>query len=270
MPPGVGVSTHMEQRNRFRETIAGSGVVMGARSATFSPTVVELFGDLGLDFVWLDFEHTGPSPWDSTVFEELTRAAEVGDTELLVRLPSGDPALVRKVLDAGVRNLLAPRVDDAAEVREAVEATQFVYDGGPGQRGLASGRSKPWSGADDYVGVEDDAVCLGVMIEKATALEALDDILAVPELGFVFVGPGDLSVQLGHPGEKSHPDVREAVEEIQAAALDAGVPLGRISHDPAGAVDLIEGGCQVVRVGGELEAAQKTIGERLRRIDEER
>ena len=260
----------MDQRNRFRETIEDGGVVLGARSATFSPTVVELYGDLGLDFVWLDFEHTGPTPWDSTVFEDLTRAAEVGGTELLVRLPSGDPALVRKVLDAGVRNLLIPRVDSAEEVREAVEATRFVYGEGPGQRGLASGRSKPWSGADDYVEIDDGAVCLGVMIEKATALDDLDEILAVPELGFVFVGPGDLSVQFGHPGEKTHPEVREAVEEIRDAAGAAGVPLGRISHDPAGAVDLIEDGCQIVRVGGELEAAQKTLRERLRQIDEER
>jgi len=260
----------MDQRNRFRETIEEGGVVLGARSATFSPTVVELYGDLGLDFVWLDFEHTGRSPWDSTVFEELTRAAETGETELLVRLPTGDPALVRKVLDAGVRNLLVPRVDSAEEVRTAVEATRFVYGDEPGQRGLASGRSKPWSGADDYVEVEDGSVCLGVMIEKATALAELGEILAVPELGFVFVGPSDLSVQLGHPADKSHPDVQAAVREIRDAALDADVPLGRISHNPDGAVELIRDGYQIVRIGGELEAAQKTIGERLRRIDEER
>ena len=259
----------MDQRNRFRETIEAGGVVLGARSATFSPTAVELYGDLGLDFVWLDFEHTGQSPWDSTVFEDLTRAAEVGGTELLVRIPSGDPALVRKVLDAGVRNLLVPRVDSAEEVREAVKATRFVYDGEPGERGLAGGRSKPWSGADDYVEVEDESVCLGVMVEKATALAELDEILAVPELGFVFIGPSDLSVQLGHPTDKSHPDVQAAVREIHDAALDAGVPLGRISHDPDGAVDLIDDGCQIVRIGGELEAAHKTIGARLDRIRDE-
>jgi 2-dehydro-3-deoxyglucarate aldolase len=257
----------METRNRFREAIEDGTVVLGARAATFSPTVVELYGGLGLDFVWLDFEHTGPSPWDSTVFEALTRAAEIGGTELLVRLPSGEPALIRKVLDAGVRNLLVPRVDSADEVRQAVEATRFVYDGAPGERGMASGRSKPWTGADDYVGDEDAAVCLGVMIEKQTALDALEDILAVPELGFVFVGPGDLSVQLGHPGERSHPDVRAAVEAIQAAAVDAGVPIGRIAHDPSGAVELIEAGCQIVRVGGELEAASQTLEERLERIE---
>lgn len=256
----------MDQRNRFRESIEADEVVLGARAATFSPAVVELYGGLGLDFVWLDFEHAGPSPWDSTVFEELTRAAEAGDIELLVRLPSGDPPLVRKVLDAGVRNLLVPRVEAVDEVRAAVEATRFVYDGGPGQRGAASGRSSAWGTASDYLATEDAAVCLGVMIEKREAVERLDDILSVPELGFVFVGPGDLSVQLGHPGEKGHPEVVETIDRVRDAALDAGVPIGRIAHDPTGARDAIEAGYRIVRIGGELEATRAAIGDRLDRV----
>ena len=100
----------VDQSNSFRETIEDGGVVFGARVSTFSPTVIEIYGELGIDFVWLDFEHMGPSPYDSTVFEDLTRAADVGGTELFVRLPSGDPALIRKTLDAGVRNLFIPTV----------------------------------------------------------------------------------------------------------------------------------------------------------------
>ena len=253
----------MDQQNSFRETIEDDGVVLGARAATFSPTVVELYGELGIDFVWLDFEHTGPSPYDSTLFEDLTRAAEVGGTELLVRLPSGDPSLIRKVLDAGVRNILVPRVDDAAEVRRAVEATRFVYDGGPGERGKASGRSATWGHASDYVRTEDEQVCLGVMIEKTTAVAALDDILAVPDLGFAFIGPADLSVQMGYASDRSNPAVLEQVDEIRDACLDAGVPVGRIHHDPSAAAAAIEDGYQILRVGGELEAAQATLRERL-------
>jgi 2-dehydro-3-deoxyglucarate aldolase len=82
--------------------------------------LVEVFGDLGLDFVWLDFEHTGPSAYDSKVFENLTRAAEGAGTELLVRTPSGDPEIIRKILDTGVRNLLIPRIETAEEVKRAV------------------------------------------------------------------------------------------------------------------------------------------------------
>lgn len=260
----------MDQRNRFRSLIEDGDVVLGARASTFSPAVIELYGELGLDFVWLDFEHMGPSPWDSTVFEHLTRAGEAGDIELLVRLPSADPALVRKVLDTGVRNLLIPRVDSVEEVRAAVEASRFAYGDGPGQRGSASGRASAWGTATDYLATEDASVCVGVMIEKRGAVEQLDDILDVPDLGFVFVGPGDLSVQLGHPGEKGHPEVVGTIEDVRSAALDAGVPIGRISHDPEGAVDATEAGYQIIRIGGELEATRATLGDRLARIRDDR
>lgn len=260
----------MAHPNGFRETIEDGGVVLGARSATFSPTVVELYGEVGLDFVWLDFEHTGPSPYDSTVFEALTRAAEVGGTDLLVRLPTGDPALVRKVLDAGVRNLLIPRVDTVEEVRSAVRATRFVYDGGPGDRGLSSSRANTWGNADGYVGRADETACLGVMIEKRAAADRLDDILAVPDLGFVFVGPSDLSVQLGHPGDRDHPEVAERFAAIRETCLASDVPLGALAHDPDGAAAAIEEGCQIVRIGGELEATQRTLAGRLAEIRDRR
>ncbi|MFC6723847.1 HpcH/HpaI aldolase/citrate lyase family protein [Halobium palmae] len=258
----------MDQHNAFRERIEDGDVVFGARSSTFSPTVVEIYGELGIDFVWLDFEHMGPSPYDSGVFEELTRAAEVGGTELFVRLPTGDPALIRKVLDAGVRTILIPRVDSAEEVREAVKATRFTYDGEPGERGMASGRSRTWGNAENYVETEDEEVCLGVMIEKTTAVDELDEILSVPELGFVFIGPSDLSVQMGHPTDKAHPDVVEQVEEIRETCRSAGVPIGTIANDPDGVADAADEGCQIVRMGGDLSAVQSTLRERLAAIRE--
>ena len=253
----------MEERRGFRETIEAGGVVLGARTATFSPTVVEVYGGLGLDFVWVDLEHTGPSPFDGPGLEHLTRAADVSGIDLLVRVPTPEPALIRKVLDAGVRNVLVPRVETAEAVRDAVRATRFVYDGEPGDRGLASSRVNAWGDDDGYAERADGTVCLGVMIETAEAVEALEDVLAVPGLGFVFVGPSDLSVQLGHPGEKAHPEVADAVESTRSACLAADVPLGALAHDPEAAVAAIEAGCQVVRIGGDLEATRGTLASRL-------
>jgi 2-dehydro-3-deoxyglucarate aldolase len=253
----------MNQDNSLRATIENDGVVYGARASTFSPTVIEVYGELGVDFVWLDFEHMGPSPYDSRVFEDLTRAAEAGGTELFVRIPSGDPPLIRKVLDAGVRNILIPRVDSAEEVREAVEATRFVYDGEPGERGKASGRSSNWGAAEDYVSTEDQEVCLGVMIEKTTAVDDLEEILAVPELGFVFIGPSDLSVQMGRPANKTHPEVSAQIEEIRERCLDANVPLGGIRNDPESIAKAEEQGYQILRVGGDLDSIKDTLGNRL-------
>jgi 2-dehydro-3-deoxyglucarate aldolase len=258
----------MARPNRLRELVEQDEAALGAQAATFHPALVEVYGDLGLDFVWLDFEHAGDSPWNSTALSELTRAADLAGIELFVRIPHGEPPLVRKVLDAGVRNLLIPQVDSAEEVRRAVEATRFVYDGAPGNRGVGGWRSSD-SGAqigNDYTGRADETVMVGAMIERRPAVENLDDILDVDELGFAFVGPADLSVQLGHPEEMDHPEVRDTITEIEQRVPDSDVALAGIGHGGEVAADMIDRGYQIVRLGGEFEAAKAVLGTRMNRI----
>lgn len=252
----------MGRRNPFREAIENGETVYGARNATFSPNLIELYGYVGLDWVWLDFEHQGGSPWNSHTFEELTRAAEVADIELVVRIPDNDQSLIRKMLDAGVKNLLIPRLETAEEVRNAVEAGRFEYVGGPGQRGTSGSRSTKF-GKRNYIETEDDVVCIGVMIEKQEAVENIKEFLSVPELGFVFFGPGDLSVQLGYPGNRIHPEVTQTIEEINELAKERGIPTGRIVSSAEAGKNAIDDGFQVLRVGGEFSAVESVLSERM-------
>lgn len=249
--------------NGLNETFESGGCAYGGVAATGSPKVVEAFGDLGLDFVWVDFEHAGGSPWNADAIENLTRAAEAGDTNLLVRIPSPDPPLVRKVLDAGVRNLMVPRVETAAEVRQAVEASQYRYDGGIGDRGLAGARSDAWGAVEEYTEREDEAVLVGTTIENPTAVDNIEDILAVPGLGFVFVGFEDLSMSLGHPREFDHPEVQEHAERIRTAAVDSGVPIGRACIEEDDPERLPEEGYQLLNIASELAASRNYIAEWL-------
>lgn len=259
----------MTVSNALRRALERGEAVYGASVGTFSPTVVETLGELGYDYAWLDFEHGGPSPYDSTVFEELTRAADVTDLELLVRIPAPDPVLVRKVLDAGVRTILVPRIETAAEVRRAVEAAHFEYDGGAGERGVGVGRTSRWGGDfETYMDREDEEVLVGAMVENQRAVANLDDILSVPELGFAFVGPADLSVSLGHPMEKDHPDVRAAIERTREACLDAGVPVGCIQNDPEDARAAVDDGYQILRIGGDIGSVRRTLASRLDAVSE--
>jgi len=261
----------MRTENSFRRAIESGETIFGAACGTFSPTVIETLGNVGLDFVWLDFEHGGPSPYDSTVFEELTRAAEAGDIELLVRLPKPEPALVRKVLDAGVRTILIPRIETAAELRPAVEAAHFAYDGDVGDRGVGLGRTSEWEGyVDSHIGGEDSEVLVGTMIENQQAVENIDEILSVPELGFVFVGPADLSMSLseGEPLNKNPEKLQAAIDRTREACLDAGVPIGRIQNDPADAREAAEKGYQILRIGGDTGAIRSVLSERLAAVDE--
>jgi 2-dehydro-3-deoxyglucarate aldolase len=250
--------------NHVRERLADDEPALGARAETFSPTMVEVYGRLGFDFVWLDFEHGGPSPYDSTAFDALIRAAESAGIELFVRLPSGAPPMIHKALDTGVSTLLIPQVESAAEVREAAEAAHFTYDGEPGARGYGGGRPTGWGAdADGFTESQDETVLVGAMIEHRDAVDAIEDIISVPELGFAFIGANDLSISMGHPRQTDHPEVQEAIATVEDACREAGVPFGAPKHDTDAAAEAIDEGYDVLRVGDEVGAARDALGSRL-------
>ena len=255
------------RQNSLRDTLDAVDVALGVLDNTYSPTLIELYGELGADFVWLDFEHGGPSPWDATTMEDLLRAAELTGTELLARIPEAEPALVRKVLDAGVRNVFVSRVDSADEVRRVARAARFEYDGDAGHRGLASPRASRWGLADDYPATEDEEVILGVTIENRAAVDDIDAILDVPALGFVFIGPFDLSVSFGHPGEVDHPDVQEAVEEVRSKAVDRDVPVGGLGFGMDDVNEKASNGYQILNLGSTAAAVESAMNGWLEEYD---
>jgi len=257
-------------QNGLRDRVDADEVALGVLDNTYSPSLVEFYGELGVDFVWVDFEHGGPSPWDASAVEGLLRAADAVDTELLVRVPTTEPALIRKCLDAGVRNLFLSRVESAEDVRPAVRASRFDYDGEPGERGLAAPRARRWGLADDYPATEDAETMVGVTIETLAAVENIDEILDIPGLGFVFLGPLDLSVATGHPGELDHPDVQDAIETARSAAVEAGVPVGGLGFGMDDVNEKAANGYQIINLGSTTGALKPAISGWLEDFDGDR
>jgi 2-dehydro-3-deoxyglucarate aldolase len=252
----------MGAENEFRSDLEAGAVQFGALATTCTPLMVEVYGDVGFDFAFVDLEHGGPSPSDSERLGDLVRAGETAGIDLLVRLPSGRPPLIRKVLDAGVRNVLVPRVETAEEVRAAAAATRFTYDGDPGERGVGSARATRWGGEldPDYPDRADDAVTFGVMIENRRAVENLASILDVPDLGFALLGHYDLAVSLGaaDPGASS---VREQVDRFERACRSADVPFGRhVGTDADAADDAVAAGYRLLLAGDETAAVRDRYG----------
>lgn len=237
---------------------------VGVLSTIVHPNLVELYGGIGLDFVWLDLEHAGMAADDAERIENLARAADLAGIEVVLRLPTGDPSLVRKCLDTGVRNVLVPRVETAAEVRRSVEAAHFSYDGDVGDRGLAAVRANRWGeNMDTYTARSDREVRVGVMIETERALENLEEILAVDELGFAFIGPWDLSHSLGHPLEEDHEKVQAAIGAVEDACADAGIPIMGFVSDEDDAAEKVEAGYQLLVAGSDVDTLRSAVGERM-------
>jgi 2-dehydro-3-deoxyglucarate aldolase len=270
----------MDQTNNLKVGLERGKVLFGVAAETANPILIEVFGDIGLDWIWIDFEHKNPSPYDNIFLEGLGRAAECADIELMVRIPRGDPPLVRKVLDAGIRNIVLPRVKSAEEVKTAIEAGRFSYDGAPGHRGAGYSRSSGYGAAYDFGGeidyhdVEDENILIGVLIENRDAVDNLDGILSVPEVGFVIPAPGDFSVSIGQPFDIYHPEVQEMNESIMEQGANHDVPVVAINElhfrNSEEAKEMIDSGAQLVLLGQDLDALRDHFEGKLDEIGIER
>ena len=197
-----------------------------------SISAIEVFAEEGLDYVFVDFEHTGPSIWDAPYLEHIVRATGGTDLEPIVRIPSGHPqsisAMIRKVLDTGIRNVVIPRLRTADEVDTVVRASRYEHRSGAGDRGIPASRQSSWGEKinEAWVAHEDATANVGIMVENEQAVKDIDQILAVPHLAFVLVGSMDLSVDLESPTDTDTPQSREAIRNVIEASVDANVPVG--------------------------------------------
>lgn len=251
-------------RARVLDALDRDEPVFGATVLTASPAMIEALASVALDFVWVDLEHAGPSPYDVESIASLARAAATADADLLIRVPEASRTMINSVVDAGADVVLVPKVESAEEARRAVRAARFEHDGEPGDRGAPLTRSSGWTAADPALPSRADrSVAVGVMLETDPAVDAAREILAVPGVAFGFVGPGDLSIAAGRPLEADHPDVRERVDRLERLAADVDATLGRIATDPDEVANAIESGYRVFRIGVDTVDATATVAERL-------
>lgn len=183
-----------------------------------NPTVVEILGRSGFEFLCIDSEH---APFSPTEIQELLRASDSVGVPAIVRVSGLGPEIGR-ALDSGAAGVLVPRVETAEQARAVVDAVRYPPTG---SRGAGPGRAAAY-GADimGYLARADDEVAAIIQVETATGVENVEEIAAVPGLDMIFVGPGDLSVSLGVAGGSE--EHTAAIRRIAAAARAAGVPLG--------------------------------------------
>lgn len=253
--------------NRIKKVVKSGGAALGFGVLTYNPDVVEIAGRAGVDFIWLDLEHSGISPYDSMSLENLVRAAENAQLATVVRPPSSDESVIGKVLDTGVSSILVPGIDSSDEVERIVAASKYRVGGIESTRGAGLARAGSWAAPDAAFAEDSDSqVMVGVMIESKNAVQAIDQILSVSGLDYVFVGPVDLSVSLGFPFETAHPLVKETISKVRDAAIGKNIPVGITTSDVESAKVAISEGFRIVRIGVDLPMIAKSLGLLVRTI----
>ena len=194
-----------------------------------APEFVEAMGYAGFRYAVLDLEHTY---YGVEKAAEMIRAGEAAGLCMLVRVPAMDSIWIKKSLDFGASGIIVPNIDtpeDAADMVRRCMYTPEGYRGAcPGTRAFEYGKK----GGENYAASNRDVAVIP-LIESRRGVKNFPEIVRTPGITSIFLGPVDLSVDMGLCGNIDDPSVQTALLDMIHESNAAGVPVGALTLDPA-------------------------------------
>jgi 2-keto-3-deoxy-L-rhamnonate aldolase RhmA len=232
------------RENALKQKLAAGRSVVGTSLAFPCAELVEACGLLGFDFVFIDAEHDGTDPSEC---RDLVRAADAVGIQSVVRVPRNGPQTILGYLETGALSVIVPHVNTADEVRAGLQAVRYPPDGirGAGSATRAANYGITQSGTEHFRFANSQTLFMP-LVEEAQAFDQLDEILHVPGLEVIMIGPGDLALSMGHPGQPDHPAVQELVQHGITQAAQAGILVGTAARDAAGARAALDRGFRMI------------------------
>jgi 4-hydroxy-2-oxoheptanedioate aldolase len=240
----------------LREMWHASEPTLGAWLTIPSTVSAETAGRAGFDYVCVDNQH-GVSDYQVTV--TMMQAILLGGGTPIVRVPWNEPGIIGKMLDAGAEGVIVPMVNSAAEAQAVVTACRYP------PLGMRSfGPVLVMARVPDHTNVANTRTAVIPMIETGEALNNLDEILSVPGIDAIYVGPADLSLSLGLPpgNNDGQATFDDALATIVAACNRHGVVPGMHSSG-ALAERRLEQGFRMLTVSGDLLAMRGAMSAEL-------
>jgi 2-dehydro-3-deoxyglucarate aldolase/4-hydroxy-2-oxoheptanedioate aldolase len=222
-----------------------------------SPKLAEVVAHAGgFDGFWIDAEHGGLTHRD---IEVLTLAADARGLDHVVRLPATDYASIMRPLEAGAGGLIVSMICDLAHGEQAVRWAKFAPRGERGTN--PANRDGGFGSADlaEYVARANERTLVGLQVETLGALDDADALAAIPDVDLLFVGPVDLSVILGVPGQFEHPKCLDAIGRVASACDRAGKTWGIAPRSPEYAARMRDMGCRLFVTGFDIGAVRAGI-----------
>ena len=206
-------------KNLLKEKLKGNEKVLGTFSVLGGETAIEALCYSGMDYIIIDTEH-GPFDVESTL--RFIRVAKLGKLTAGVRVKDSSRASVLKMLDAGAEMLIIPNVNTIEEVERIVSYSKYPP---VGRRGVAIGRVGGFGyeefvldgGLKEYFETCNRETMLLPQCETMGCLENIDKILEIQGIDGIFIGPYDLSVALGAPGNFETKEFKEALAKVREA-----------------------------------------------------
>lgn len=245
----------------LRDLFNSGTPTLGAWCSTPSSFTAELMGRAGFDWICIDTQH-GLVEYEQLL--PMLQAITASGIPSLVRVPWNEPAQIMKALDAGAHGIIVPMVNSADDAARAVGACRYPPDGyrswGPIRASLAAPGYTPETGSRN-------AVCV-IQVETAEAVDRVDDILSVPGVDAVYVGPADLAVSAGLAPtfQVEDPAHERLISTILHACLKHQLVPGVHCTDPGAVIRWREQGFRMLTVGSDVSFLRKAASDALQAI----
>jgi 2-keto-3-deoxy-L-rhamnonate aldolase RhmA len=207
-------------RERLRQGKPAYGTMVQALRV---PAIGQIMALAGCDFLFFDMEH---GAIDLEAIADMVLVTRLAGVTPLVRVPNDEYHLMCRPLDAGAQGIMIPRVETKAQVERIVECTTYPPVGvrgcsvNKGHNDFAS--QNLW----DFTEEANEQNLIILQIERARAVEDIDDLLSVPGVGAAIIGPHDLALSMGVRGDDMLAALEEPIQHVLSAALERNVPCG--------------------------------------------
>jgi 2-keto-3-deoxy-L-rhamnonate aldolase RhmA len=252
----------MRVNGMWKRLQAGETVYGCAIQCYRSSEIPRVLAAAGFDYFFLDMEHGG---FDIETAQDLVSSAVSAGITPLVRVAELQYALVARLLDVGAQGIVLPRVEEPEVLREALSWMRYPPHGKRGYGVLPPVIDYEQQGMDTIMEHLNDNTCAVVQFETRTALDRADKLLSLPGVQIAMIGPADLSVSLGVPGQFDSPILVKAVERFIEKCNYYGVVPGIHCRSAALALPWIARGMRFIGAGSE----QSMLIERTRQVSQE-
>lgn len=215
----------MYRENTLKKRLNAGKKALGCWLSMGNAMAAEIAGLAGYDWVMIDHEH-GPGDFQSAIGQMQALAAF--QTTAIMRVPWNDPVYIKRALDAGAEGIMVPMVESAEEAAQVVAACRYP------PRGIRGSATSAVRAADygmveaDYVKSADDNLVILCQIETLKGIENLKSIAAVEGVDLLFVGPSDISTNMGYATQRDHPDVKAMLKRVEGEIKGAGKWMGTV------------------------------------------
>ena len=212
---------------------------------------VEIAAAAGLDYIMFDLEHR---PQDSMTLHDLCQVARLAGMAALVGPKDITPHAISHALDLGASGVVIPHVETPQEVAIAIEAVRYPPRGKRGRCGTAAHNLYRGGPMVEEIEHYNSDIALFLKVEAGDAIARLEELVVPGEIDGVMVGPMDLSLNLGLPGQMDHPQVIDCIDRVRSLCRERRIQYGTLTSSAAGVAAAIDEGASWISVGSEMEA----------------